>query len=254
MRIKKIIIFTIPLTLLVFLFAPADLPDNSEFSMALDSLPRDKILIVFNSGGWGNTPLDKAEDFLPIIGGIQKALSDMGHESVVVPYERTKNSFLGKIEGLRGFVNSFRAQSDKLVQEIEEFKMENPDSKIIITGLSSGAAFVDNVMKEVSEKEIDNVFAIEVGTPFWEDPFESENILFLDNEGEDPLSAREIKELIISLIKAPGRLIVSSLKGRKMPFSHAFYTPGHDYEWETNSTGKRIVSFLEDKFEKSDKF
>ncbi len=44
------------------------------------------VIIIFNSGGWGNTPLEKAEDFATIIRGIQETLNQWGYNSIVVSY------------------------------------------------------------------------------------------------------------------------------------------------------------------------
>ncbi|UZE93423.1 MAG: hypothetical protein ACKKMV_00740 [Candidatus Nealsonbacteria bacterium] len=248
MNIKKLICISFSVAFLVLLFFPGDFPDNSKFRELLDSASPDKVIIVFNSGGWGNTPLEKAKDFYPIIEGIEKTLNDLGYKSIIVPYRRTEDSFLGKVEGIREFLTSFKNQSTKLTHEIEYFQECNPDSKIVIAGLSSGAAFVDKVMEKISEKEIKNVFAIEAGIPFWEKALNSENVLLLDNEGRDSLSKKEIKTLFFSLFEAPFKLVLAKISGGNLPFSHAFRVPGHDYFWNSSSTGSKIATFLEDKF------
>ncbi|MCP6718421.1 MAG: hypothetical protein KJI70_02685, partial [Patescibacteria group bacterium] len=164
-------------------------PENSQFKEMINLASNKEVVIVFNSGGWGNTPLDQADDFRPIIEGIQKTLKDLGYDSVVVPYERTKESFFGIIEGLKETFTLFQKQSQKLAIEIEDFIANNPENKVIITGLSNGGAFTDKVMEKISEDKRNNVFAIEVGTPFWEDVLDSGSVLLLDNQGKDPLSA-----------------------------------------------------------------
>lgn len=248
LNIKKLILISFAVAFLVFLFVPGDFPDNSQFKNLLNSVPGNEVVIIFNSGGWGYTPIEKAEDFSPIIEGVQKTLNDLGYKSTVVPYKRTENSFLGKVEGVREFLTFFKNQSARLAQEIEHFREYNPDSKIIVAGLSSGAAFVDKVMERTSEKEIKNVFAIEAGVPFWEETLKSENVLSLNNEGEDPLAKGKKTILLFSLLKAPFKLLLAGISGKNLSLSEAFHTPGHEYFWDSSSTGSKIVVFLKNKF------
>lgn len=245
-RVKKLIPTFCFIISLIFLFAPGDFPDNSQFQKILKSVSQEEIIIIFNSGGWGNTPAEKAADFTPIIEGIQKTLNDLGYGSMVIPYKRTKNGFLGKIEGAREFVTSFGTQSGKLAREIEFFIENNPDTKVIMAGLSSGAAFVDKVMERLSKSKRDNIFAIEVGVPFWESPLDSENVLLL-NDDKDPLSKRKTRILLASLFKAPFKWILAKISGKELSFSRALHVLGHDYFWDSPSVGPQIVSFLEDK-------
>ena len=68
MRKFKYLTFTLViLGCLSFLFCPAITPENSQFQELLNPISQSDIVIIFNSGGWGNTPLEKAEDFAPII-------------------------------------------------------------------------------------------------------------------------------------------------------------------------------------------
>lgn len=245
---KKNIVISFLLIGLIILFEPGDLPDNSQFQEGLNSVSQDEIVIVFNSGGWGNTPVDEAGDFKPIIEGVQETLNDLGYKSIVVPYKRTKDSFWGKIEGIRSFLTSFKSQSAKLAQEIEDFVENNPNTKVIVAGLSSGGAFVDKTMECVSEKNISNIFTIELGIPFWEESFDSENVLFLNNEGKDPLSKGEAGILVFSLFKTPFKWLLAKISGENISLSRALHIPGHEYFWDSSTTGGQITTFIKDKF------
>jgi len=61
--------------------------------------------------------LEEAEDFAPIIEGIEETLNEWGYNSIVIPYERTKDSFFGKIAGARDFLNSFKSSSEVLAEK-----------------------------------------------------------------------------------------------------------------------------------------
>jgi len=128
-----------------------------------------------------------------------------------------------------------------------EFLAENlPDKKIILAGLSAGGALVEETMAKISEEA--QVYAVAVGIPFWQKTTESENILLLDNNGKDTLSAGEIKSLLFSLVKTPFRWIFSKINGQNLPLALSFQAPGHEYLWDLPEVGPQIISFLEEKF------
>ncbi len=223
-------------------FPPGELGQN-----LLDLAVQNDVIIIFNSGGWGNTPLEQAEDFAPIIKGIQQTFQSWGCNSLVVPYIRTKDSFLGKISGTKDFLTSFEFSSEILAKKIEILSRDFPDKKIIITGLSSGAALVKATMKKISNEAKDSIYGIAVGTPFWHKNLESENILQLNNSGKDSLSTGEVKTLIFTLIKTPFKWISSKITGENLSFGQAIQAPGHKYPWFSPEVGSQIVTFLENK-------
>lgn len=245
---KNIKYFIILITLggLFFLFGPEALPENFQPKKILDIVKNSDVIIIFNSGGWGNTPLEKAEDFAPIIEGIQQTFNEWGYKSVVVPYIRTKNDLFGRITGIREFFNCFDYSSDDLADKIETLSKIFPDKKIIIAGLSAGGALVNETMEKISGEVRDSVYAITTGVPFWEKTLISENVLSLDNEGGDPLAKGEIKTLLSFLFKAPFKWIMAKISGEDLTFSKALQIPGHEYKWD--ELRPEITSFLESKF------
>lgn len=245
-KIKQLFSVLIIFLGLIFLFGPAVLPENDQFRELLDSASGSDVIIVFNSGGWGNTPLEKADDFFPIITGIKKTLDDWGYRSVVIPYERTKNGFLGKITGAKEEIKSFPKASEQLVKEVEEFLKENQGKKIIMAGLSNGAAFVDETTKNLDEFK-DSVLAIEAGVPFWHSASESENALQLDNNGKDSLAVGRIGALLNTLFKTSFKWFMARISGDNIPMARAFQAPGHQYLWSSPEVGPQIVNFLEEK-------
>jgi len=263
-KIKRSVLILVLLGSLFFVFAPEVVPENYQFQELLNLATQNDVIIIFNSGGWGNTPLEKAEDFTPIIEGIKKTLESFGYNSLIIPYIRTENTLSGKIAGVRDFLSSHNSSS-KILAEKVEFLIENlPDKKIILTGLSSGGALVEETMEKIEEKA--SVYAIEAGVPFWTSPshypYNSEkilqlsersegrrraNILRLNNNGKDSLSAGEIRTLLFTLIKAPIKWISSKISGQNLTFSQAIRVPGHEYSWSSPEVGSQIVTFLENK-------
>jgi len=244
-KIKHLILILVLLGSLFFIFVPEVVPENYQFQNTSNLATQKDVIIIFNSGGWGNTPLEKAEDFAPIVKGIENTLKDWGYSSLVIPYIRTKDDFFGKITGARDFLSSFKSSSEILAEKVEFLAEQFPDKKIIMAGLSSGAVLVDETIEEISENS--QIYAIEVGTPFWAETFESENILQLNNKGKDSLAVGEIKTLILSLAKTPFKWISSKMSGQNLPFSQALHAPGHDYFWDSPEVGPQIVTFLENK-------
>jgi len=244
-KTKRSVLILVLLGSLFFVFAPGVVPENYQFQELLNLATQNDVIIIFNSGGWGNTPLEKAEDFTPIIEGIEKTFKDWGYNALVIPYIRTENTLSGKIAGARDFLNSHNSSSKILAKKVEFLTKNLPDKKIILTGLSAGGALVDETMEKIEAKA--SVYAIEAGVPFWVKTFKSENILQLNNNGKDSLSAGEIRTLLFTLIKAPFKWISSKVSGQNLPFSKAFHVPGHDYFWDSPEVGSQIVSFLENK-------
>jgi len=237
MKLTKLFILTsVILGSLFFLFGLEVWPEPStnilmEGQELLDLVAESDVIIIFNSGGWGNTPLEKAEDFAPIIEGIEKSLKDFGYSSLVIPYTRTKDDFFGKITGVRDFLSSFKSSSEVLAEKVEFLTKNFPDKKIIVAGLSAGGAFVNETMKNISEETQDSVYGIAAGTPFWHEKVESENILYLDNNGRDILAVGDIKSLVFSLFSRTDQITI-----------------GHWYSWDSPEVGSQIVTFLKNKF------
>lgn len=181
-KTKVIIITGIILGSLPLLFSPPVMPENFQVQEIFDLVVNSDVVIIFNSGGWGNTSPEKAEDFFPIINGIQETLKELNYDSIVIPYRRTKDSFLGRITGIKDFFSSFGFSSEILADEIEVLAEGLPNKKIIMAGLSNGGDLVIKTYEKISEKTKGSVFGITLGTPFWTENFHSENILRLDSQ------------------------------------------------------------------------
>lgn len=257
-KIKHLLFIFLFLGSLSFLFSPEVFPENFQFQELLNSTSQAEVIIIFNSGGWGNTPLEEAKDFAPIIEGIEKTLKDFGYNSLVIPYTRTKDDMLGEIAGARDFLNSFKSSSEILAEKVNFLTKSFPDKKIILAGLSAGGAFVDETMEKIADEAEDSVYpvrqnfsnevyAISAGSPFWVNTPESDNILQLDNNGRDSLAEGKAKPLFSALIKAPFKWIFSKFKGQNLTFAQAIQVPGHEYSWSSPEVGPQIITFLENK-------
>lgn len=244
---KTIKILTLSLAtlgILVFIFSPTTLPSNKDF---VDQIAESDVIIVFNSGGWGYTPFEKAADFAPIVQEIKTNIEQWGYKTVIIPYDRTQKGFLGKITAMKDFFNYFNINSQILSQKTEDLIKQFPDKKIILTGLSQGGTFVEETIGNISKESKKSVYGITVGTPFWAKPPESDNIIRITNDGKDILSSGSFEVLLATLVKVPLKWIFSKLRGDNIIFSNLFSVKGHMYEWSSEKVGPEIISFLEKK-------
>lgn len=244
--VKYLIIFIAISGSLLLLVAPQDISENNQLQEVLNFASDKNVVIIFNSGGWGNTPLEEAEDFAPLVKGIQEMLKEKGYDSIIISYNRTKDTLLGKVAGIKDFLSSFNLSSQVLAKDLGLLTENLPDKKIIVAGLSAGGVFTDETLKKISPKS--KVYAIEAGIPFWHKNFESENILKLNNNGNDSLSRGDIRYLVLAVVEAPFRWTFAKIVGQNITLSQAFHARGHDYSWESPEVKAQIVTFLEDKF------
>jgi hypothetical protein len=200
------------------------------------------VIIVFNSGGWGTVPFDKAFDFNPIINETKKIIESHNYKVSIVQYYRTEDTFFAKIASLGEVLFNFPDSSKVFVGRLNKFLKENPDDKIIMAGLSNGASFVDAVMDDLNNNN--NVLAIELGRPFWKKNNKSENILSLNNQA-DILANGEFGHLLLSMVKTPFVWAYSNISGNHISFTEAMHVDGHNYRW--SQVKSQLTSFVEGK-------
>jgi pimeloyl-ACP methyl ester carboxylesterase len=244
LTLKKILLFLLASSFLLLSFFPENVPGGFDSARVVELAKDNDIVILFNSGGWGNTPAEKAVDFDSVIRGIQVTLNSWGHSSITVSYYRTVNSLSGKVAGLRDFFNSFRFSSAFLAREVEILAEKLPDKKIILVGLSAGGALVDKTYGLISKKSKNSVMAIAAGIPFWANNFSSGDILYLDNNGRDKLVTGKVENLFAALIVSPLEWLAARISGQNVSLiAVRNQIIGHFYDWSL--TAPKIVPFLE---------
>jgi hypothetical protein len=224
----------------VFLRYNADAFENQLTAAGRNS----DVVIIFNSGGWGTVPFDRAADFNPIIYNTQALLESYHYRVSVVPYYRTKESVFARIASLKEIVFGFPDSSKTLGQKINIFLKENPDKKIILAGLSNGAAFVNATMADF--KDNSRVMAIEFGAPFSKYDIKADNILSIANS-EDVLAQGDVGPLFLAVVRSPFLYASSWISGHPISYTEAVRIKGHSYSWL--DVGPQLTSFISQRFD-----
>ncbi len=199
------------------------------------------VVVVLNFGGWGNVPVNRAEDLLPTVRGVSDCLKEEGLNLVMVPYYRapvrsgdfgtTTPDLNGALVYIAEILGLHRTASRRFAAEIETLAVQNPGPVFLLLGLSLGSVFVDRVMTFLSPEVEKRVFAIELGAPFWHGRCRSGNILHIDNGGADPLSTGDLGIMMGSLFAGMAKFIFANLSADEGRFEKFWRIPAHEYSW-----------------------
>ncbi|MDD5569415.1 MAG: hypothetical protein PHG23_03310 [Candidatus Pacebacteria bacterium] len=218
--------------------------NNRAFVSALENAAQESdVIIIFNSGGFGTVPLDRAYDFKPIIDGTQNFVERLNYKVSVVPYYRTTDSLIGKAAYFKEVLFNFPKESSYLAGELQKFSQANPQKTIIMEGLSNGATFVNVTMKKI-ECCRDRILAIEFGLPFWSSKDNKSNVLILTNNGGDAVSQLGgLPQLFGAMVRAPFVMIYTKIIGKPISYPEAMSVNGHQYSWM--QVQPQVVGFLD---------
>jgi hypothetical protein len=230
---------------LPFLLSPVKLPAQERRKLQDAALQGD-CLIVFNPGGWGDATLEQADDFAPILTGMQQTLVQRGYRTSVVPYTRTRSGLLGRASGTKEQLLSFRHNSQILVEDMACLVKIFPDKHFILAGFSTGGGLTGRALKSLTNQT--NIYGIMVGVPGWFPTHHSERTLVLDNSGRDPVSCGRVNTIAVTVFKAPLVWLTSQLDGRKLSLALALQLPDHDYSWASPEVGPPVIRFIESRF------
>jgi hypothetical protein len=236
--------YSAPETSLSPLFGGDPVPYDFEFAELADVPLRSQVIIVASIGGWGSVPVKGAHDILPIIEGVRDDLSARGVNSILVPYYRTRGGFLGKLRTLSEMFGLHSNNASRLSGEIDRFLSRHPQQRVIMIGLSNGAAFVDGVMQRLSETAQSRVCAIEAGPPLLGPSDADESVLRLDNDGRDPFVLGEYWTIMRTYGWGLCRLGYARLTGQEITQAQAYHFRDHDYSWP--AVREEVVGFLDE--------
>ena len=193
-----------------------------------EALKNMDVLILFNSGGYGWTALNKASGYATIVNAIEDELVTRHCRVLVLNYQRAYPS-------LRGYVSEILNAGAKSVSKPRELAVRLsflfrylPNLRIIMTAESNGTVMSNQVMKMLPDEE--RVFSIEFGPPFWYDNYVSERVLNMRSNGVVPDS------FSYGHWRRAFKANWDALRGKSQeaPGNVLFYigAPGHDYNWQ----------------------
>ncbi len=208
-------------------------------------------LLIHNPGGWGHTPLEHSLQWeRSIIEGARDKIAGLGYRWWLTQYTRSGYSWLDKARDAREQFTFFARKAKVMAAELNFIIQHLSHIRVIMIGVSQGAAFGNAVMEELGPA--DRVYSIELGMPF---PYKSrriitENTLTIDGNGlmPDALMEWDISTIGRTYLVAPFRWIKSRLRGKPKKFTHCINIPGHDYNWEYTEVQGQIGGFLAEKF------
>ncbi len=216
-------------------------------TLAIYSEAKDKdFVILFNSGGWGWRPLEKTRGWGSIFTGIKSELNYMGYQALILDYERTEESWRGRLDEASEMANYYPRKAKHLASKVAFLTKHDPELKIIVTGESNGTVICDRVMTLLENNP--QVYSIQTGPPFWHKRATLERTLVLTSSGivPDTFSQGSLLTIIIANLKALLGLSQTSEDSGKILFH--IRAPGHDYWWQHPNVYSEITNFLEQNF------
>lgn len=208
---------------------------------------RDKdIVIVFNPGGWGMGSPQRSPGWQSILGGMESGLDGMGYSWLLLNYQRTSDTAMGRVKELVEIFSDYPSKGGDLAYRLKFLTEHLPDVRIIIAGESNGSAISDSVMNILRDNP--KVYSIQTGPPFWVRPAVADRTLVLKDNGAAPdsFSNADVPTLLRSNLKAWLGLSSPEEPAGRVLFS--LRAPGHDYSWEYPGVAARIDRFLEQNF------
>lgn len=198
------------------------------------------VVIIFNSGGWGWTPVEEIPEEQVFVTGIESELAALGYSSLLLNHFRTAETLNGCLSELILATGLYPSKARDLAARVEFLTKHIPGISVILAGQSNGAGICESVMRIL--KDNTQVYSIQLGPPFWDDTIELDRSLVLRSNGvfPDSFSQGDIFAIIRANIEAlfgisqenPGHILLY------------IGAPGHDYRWEYEAVRSQVINFL----------
>jgi hypothetical protein len=208
-------------------------------------------LIIHNPGGWGQTQWERCQDWeRSIVVGVCNTVEGMGYSSLLIQYLRTCDGWRELLRDLKEQFRFFANKSTVMATGLKFIIKHVSDLKVILVGVSQGAAFSNSVMQKLDEPC--QVYSVEIGYffPYMRWRVVTERTLAIDSNGimPDPAVHRNLKIGAKSLLLAPFRWLRYRLRGTPVKLALCIDIPGHDYNWDYPEVRRQIRDFLKANF------
>ena len=222
---------------------------TKQLSLAADMLAtyrvlRDTdVLVLFNSGGYGWTSLDKAIGYASIVNAIESDLTSRGCAVTVLSYQRAYRTLRGYISEILNSGAKSIAKPKELTLRLRFLWRYLPNLRILMTAESNGTVMSNQVMRLLPDEP--RLFSIELGPPFWYDSLPNERILNLRSNGKVPDAFsyghwRRAFQANFDALRGKGR----QAAGNILLYIGA---PGHDYNWHDYPfIREKVIQFIEE--------
>jgi len=208
-------------------------------------------LLIHNPGGWGNTTLEHLLQWeRSIVEGVSATIERLGYSWLLMQYFRSGNSWWAHMRDVKKeacfFLKGESFKAGVMAAELKFIIRHLSSIKVIMIGVSQGAAFSNAVMRQLDE--LPQVYSVELGLffPHMSRRVVTERTLAIDSNGlmPDPMAHRNLKAGFKSYITAPFRWIKYRLQGKPEKFTYCINAPGHDYNWQYPEVQRQIIDFL----------
>ena len=211
-------------------------------------------LLIHNPGGWGCTSLEHLLKWeRSIVEGVSATIEKLGYSWLLTQYFRSGNSWWAHIRDVKKeacfFLKGKSSKAEVMTAELKFITRHLNTLKVILIGISQGAAFSNAVMRQPGLRQ---VYSIELGIcyPHLSRRVVTERTLAIDSNGlmPDLMIHRNLKARFKAFITAFFRWFKHRLEGKPAKFTHLINLPGHEYSWEYPEVQQRITDFLEINF------
>ncbi|MGI2335592.1 MAG: hypothetical protein ACRKGH_02985 [Dehalogenimonas sp.] len=200
------------------------------------------VFVLFNSGGYGWSNLDKASGYATIIDAIEAKLVDTGCRVTVLSYQRAYRGVRGYVSEILNAGAKSVAKPRELALRLSFLRRHLPDLQVLLTSESNGTVMSNQVMRLLPEDPL--LYSIEFGPPFWYNSFLNDRVLNMRSNGKTPDAfsyghwRRAISANVMALFgkndQSPGNVLLY------------IGAPGHDYNWNDYPLiQERVTSFLD---------
>jgi pimeloyl-ACP methyl ester carboxylesterase len=208
-------------------------------------------LLIHNPGGWGNRVFEQCLDWeRSVVTGVSAAIEKLGYDQLMIQYLRSGMGWGEWLQDARDQLRFFASKAKIMAAELELVTRHLDDLKVILIGVSQGAAFANAVMRQLDGHH--RVYSIELGMFFFHlsRRVVTERTLSMDSNGSEPDAAvrRDMLPVLRAYAAAPVRWARLLLKGRPVRFTYCVNVRGHNYDWGYPEVQKQITDFLQNKF------
>lgn len=218
---------------------------NQLLATYMETRDRD-VVVVFNSGGWGGSMIDKTPGWSSILDGIKSTLDNLGYQSTLLNYRRTSNGLRACINELIEGATRYPSKAKDLAARVEFLTDHIPNLRVIVAGESNGTVIADSTMNILRDNP--QVYSIQTGTPFWHKPTSLDRTLLMNSNGKtiDTFSYGNVPAMIWATVKnCFGLLSSEDNPGTVLSWLRA---PGHHYSWQYPGVCSEVINFLENNF------